>query len=431
MSMLKITVVMILLIDCLGCFSHYGLVSIMNRLYQEHFGLSEEISIKYISRFKSSAKFLAPLGALFFTAVTRKYSLLVGTFLVALGHLSISWNHNNLHGFLFSLVLIVIGSSFISTNILALANGQYRESEKQAKAQMFSLYYLFLNIGAAGGRIIVSYVALNHGFKIALHIGCICMFLCWIIYIICLKNITTNESIEIATENNYESTTTQKRITACLFVLFLDFLYTIVAEQMETSMDNFALKNLNRTVMGFEIPNGWFNAINPLIVIFCVVPIRSSSLYKRLTQFENFILGILITVASMFILIFCAAQAHYFGQAHWLVYALFQVVFTLGEICLAVFTISYVIQYRPIKYSKTFLGIPQLVTGISLFVSGEFVVFINSYFDKIGVFISSLFVLSSILLVVFFAKDRFNNVTEEFVQENKKIDQIIDQNKDK
>jgi POT family proton-dependent oligopeptide transporter len=164
-----------------------------------------------------------------------------------------------------------------------------------------------------------------------------------------LKPIAQNTKIKNAETNNNNSK---------LLYLFVLMLFTIpfwiCFEQAGTSLTLFAEYQTNRSFLGYEIPTGYFQSLNPLFIIILAPAIsvfwswlRSKS--KEPTSVEKFAIALFLMSISYIILILAGNMGG--GETIsplWLVLVYF--VMTVSELCLSPIGLSLVSKLAPEKF---------------------------------------------------------------------------------
>ncbi len=143
-------------------------------------------------------------------------------------------------------------------------------------------------------------------------------------------------------------------------------------EQAGSSLSLFADRYTDRTVFGFAVPAGWFQALNPVFII-TLAPVFAS-LWVRLARRHldpsipaKFAWG-LVMLALGFLVMVAAARLATTGNKvlpTWLIH-------TIGEICLSPVGLSAVSKLAPARYVGQMMGLWFLATALGNLLAGLF-----------------------------------------------------------
>ena len=169
------------------------------------------------------------------------------------------------------------------------------------------------------------------------------------------------------------------RIGAILVLLMAAAVFWSGFEQAGSSLNLFADRYTDRSVSAFrfEIPTGWFQALNPIFII-ALAPLFAS-LWVRLAQRNldlsipgKFVAG-LFQLALGFLVIAGAARIAVAGgkaQAGWLIAT--YLLHTTGEICLSPVGLSAVTKLAPPRFVGQMMGMWFLATSLGNLMAGLF-----------------------------------------------------------
>ena len=434
--MLTSSAYIIILIDFFIHFCYYGMIGCINRFFlgvsknvlingilitvNQGFFLSRLLVIFYVSCFISSIFFLSFLGSFIFNNKNRKIGLLYGLFTISLGYNLIVLTTNYLYCFIFSLFIISFGHGLLKPNLFAILNGQYSDVEIKNKHLLYIIYSIVLNIGAFLGMFILSYI--GHCFYYLysfLIMACVMPFIT-LIYYFNYEKIVFIESAH-ALEYNVKECLVGKRLLLCTMVLLFDFIYRTIYFQTETFNDMYVIDCVRKNVYNFSIPNAWLEAINPLVLSTLILPLRSIKPYTIFTQLDNALFGIFLTICSYIFIVCSLIENFIYGSSSLFWMILYYILFTIGEIYIVVFSLSFVVQYRPSRFSALFLCLPQIIIGFSSIFSAYIgTILFTKYYYK-GVFLFAI--LSLLILFIFFMiiRVKFNKFSYELFQDNVRI----------
>jgi len=259
--------------------------------------------------------------------------------------------------FLLSLFLMICANGFFKSNISSVVGLLYGDNNDK-KDSAFTIFYMGINLGAFLSPLVCGTLAAKYGFEWGFASAGVGMLTGLVIYKLFenkllgdngLKPIAQNTKIKNAETNNNNSK------LSYLFVLMLFTIpFWICFEQAGTSLTLFAEYQTNRSFLGYEIPTGYFQSLNPLFIIILAPAIsvfwswlRSKS--KEPTSVEKFAIALFLMSISYIILILAGNMGG--GEAIsplWLILVYF--VMTVSELCLSPIGLSLVSKLAPGKF---------------------------------------------------------------------------------
>ena len=341
-----------------------------------------------------------------------------GSIITACGHLSIALTVLFGHFFFYlGLVLIVIGSGLFKTCISVIVGTLYKAQDSRRDAG-FSIFYMGINLGSVLAPLIAGLFVKDSGWHWGFGIGGIGMLISLIIFrtitipqlkhfqtlkgevstwnqvsnqnqyapkvvaifvllvtsvvalsamgylkinpVIIVKYLTVVISIAIIAYFSYLlifanlNNTEKKQIIICFILLMTAALFWSAFEQKPTSFNLFAQDFTDRHFLGFEIPEIWFQSINPiLIVIFAPIAawlwVKLGKANREPSYITKFIIALILAAAGFGIMVL-ASHSVIENHGHtvsplWLIGAMFML--TLGELCLSPVGLSAMTKLAP------------------------------------------------------------------------------------
>lgn len=184
---------------------------------------------------------------------------------------------------------------------------------------------------------------------------------------------------------------------------FFSILFWVAFEQAGSSMNIYAFKYTDRTILGFEIPAGWFQSVNPMFIIL-FAPVFSWIWLKLGSRNPagpiKFALGFLLLGTGFLALVFGASTipaGATEGKASivWLILA--YMFHTMGELCLSPVGLSFVNKLSPVRLLGLMFGVWFLASAIGNYISGA----LSGMIDELAK-TQSLSVFFSIFVVIAF-----------------------------
>jgi POT family proton-dependent oligopeptide transporter len=179
-------------------------------------------------------------------------------------------------------------------------------------------------------------------------------------------------------------TAVEKKRGVSIYILFwVAALFWSGFEQAGSSLNLFADRFTANTLLGFEFPSTWYQALNPLYIIafaplFAILWVRMGS--KQPSSPMKFTLG-LYGVGAGFLVMVWAAMLSNDGESMvspmWLI--LTYLLHTFGELCLSPVGLSAMTKLAPRKIAGQIMGVWFLAASIGNYMGGE----IAGYFEKL------------------------------------------------
>jgi POT family proton-dependent oligopeptide transporter len=171
-------------------------------------------------------------------------------------------------------------------------------------------------------------------------------------------------------------TTVEKKRLSVVAILFLaSALFWSGFEQVGSVMNLFAERYTNRSVLGFEVPAGWFQSINALLILMLALPVsamwlglaRRGSLPSLATKFAA---GLLLLAAGFVVMHFAARSALSAGRVTGLWLCTTYLLHTIGELFLSPVGLSAVTKLAPTRLASQTMGIWFLATSLGNLLAG-------------------------------------------------------------
>ncbi len=322
------------------------------------------------------------LGGLIADRVLGAYrSVLYGGIIIALGHFTLAFRA--LPFFYTGLALIVIGTGLLKPNATTMVGALYEEQDARRDAG-FSIFYMGINLGAFIGPLLAGALAQ----KVDWHLGFACAGVGMTLGLI--QYVAGRDRLRPAMERVASRVRTATPLgrgsggaardaahdrgwlgfdavewgrMAAVFVFFVfAALFWAAYEQAASTLNLFADRYADRTVLGWTVPSSWFVAIQPLFVIllsgvFAWLWVRLGS--REPSTPAKFAFGLLFVGLSFVLLIPAGAKAQsgagVLVSSLWLVGAYFLQV--VGELCLSPVGNSAVTKLAPARVVGMMMGV--------------------------------------------------------------------------
>lgn len=299
--------------------------------------------------------------------------MIIGLFLLAFGTKDL---------FLISLFLMIIANGFFKSNISSVLGLLYGNNNEK-KDSAFTIFYMGINLGAFISPLVCGTLAAKFGYKYGFAAAGIGMLIGLLLYkIFENKLLGTNGLKPIIKENNASkieaesitNTSSEKSFFSLLFLMLFTIPFWVCFEQAGSSLTLFAQYQTNRNILGFEIPTGYFQSLNPLFII-TLAPLVSifwdflRNKAKEPSSVEKFATALFLISISFIIL----AIGAFFTKKGlvsplWLVLGYF--IMTIAELCLSPIGLSLVSKLAPKNMLSLTMGIWFLTSFLGNLIAG-------------------------------------------------------------
>lgn len=154
----------------------------------------------------------------------------------------------------------------------------------------------------------------------------------------------------------------KSRIWVINIVAFFVIFFWAAFEQAGNTLTDFADKNTNRNIFGWEMPAGWFQSVNPVcIVIFAPIfavlwdKLRARKMEPSSPVKQAF--GLLFLALGYLIIAFGVKGVGPNDRVSMVYLLLLYFIHTIGELCLSPIGLSMVARLAPIRLASLLMGI--------------------------------------------------------------------------
>jgi POT family proton-dependent oligopeptide transporter len=334
--------------------------------------------------------------------------------------------------FFVGLVVIVVGVGLLKPNISAIVAGIYPEGGSRRDAG-FSIFYMGINIGAMLGSLLVPAVAAQLGWSAGFALPAVGMLLgllqfrltrpylegagevaagiathgrgSWLPVLIGLAALVTLMLLALTGAVRIDPVAinrgasgviltlaflyfvylgffagldaAERRRVVVMFVLFLACaMFWAGFEQAGASLNLFAERHTDRLILGWEMPAGMLQAVNPTLIIIFAPVFAALWVYlgnRNLDPSAPAKFGIgLILMGCGFLVMFVASRYVVAGSAvlpTWLI--LTYMFHTFGELCLSPVGLSSFTKLAPARFVGQSLGLWFMATALGNNIAGQ------------------------------------------------------------
>ena len=347
-------------VEMWGRFSFYGMRALLV-LYMVQVLLFSHQKAGNIYGIYTGLVYLTPLigGYLADRYFGQRKCITAGAILMSLGLFTLAFGGSNL--FLTALFLMICANGCFKSNISSVLGLLYGDDNSK-KDSAFTIFYMGINLGAFLSPLICGTIAIKYGFEWGFASAGIGMLIGLFMYKICENKLLGDIGLKPVKIKNeiQESEPENSNLKALIILMLFTIPFWICFEQAGSSLTLFAEYQTNRSFLGYEIPTGYFQSLNPLFII-TLAPIVSAfwewlrKRQKEPTSVEKFVIALFLMSISYIIMIFAGISAQ-IGKVSplWLVFAYF--VMTVSELCLSPIGLSLVSKLAPRKFLSLTMG---------------------------------------------------------------------------
>jgi proton-dependent oligopeptide transporter, POT family len=375
--------------------------------------------------------YLTPLvgGYLADRLIGTRRSLVLGGFIIALGHFALAFR--GMTSFYAGLGLIIVGTGFFKPNASTMVGQIYRQGDPRRDSG-FTIFYMGINAGAFLGPLVCGYLAQSESFGwhwgfAAAGVGMVLGLLAYLWgrerY---LPGIGLRPQPPVAAEGRTPAMgddrrilldgaggavaglavaallgggnalglvvgatvgaalavtvlgsrgEERKRVVSLFVVAFFVIFFWAAYEQAGSSMNLFADRHTDLQLGRFHLPSSWFQSLNPLAILVLAPAFAAlwSALGRRRREPSTalkMVLGLFLLGVGFLFMVAGGkrADAGVLVSPGWLVGA--YMFHTLGELCLSPVGLSYVTKVSPARFASLLMGIWLLANAAANKLAG-------------------------------------------------------------
>jgi POT family proton-dependent oligopeptide transporter len=321
----------------------------------------------------------------------QRKSIILGGIIMAVGQFLLAYAvPGNLQLFYAGLLCLIIGNGLFKPNISTMVGSLYPHGDRR-RDSAFTIFYMGINLGAFLSPLIASTLGESpiYGWKYGYAIAGIGMVLSVLIQLFLSPRYLGNVGVEptakvsLANAGGVKKPLTKDekdRIKVMLVIFVFVVLFWASFEQAGGLMNIYASERTDRLLpsIGFEVPAGWFQAMNPLYIIM-LAPVFSyiwASLGRRNPSTPiKMVFGLLLTAVAFLFMVGAVfdQKANGLASMWWLAGAyLFQ---SMGELCISPVGLSMTTKLAPLRFASLMMGLWFLINFFANILAG----FIGSF----------------------------------------------------
>lgn len=402
-------------------FGYYGLQGIMAVYLVKQLGMSEADSITLFSSFSALVYGLVAVGGWLGDKVLgTKRVIMLGTIVLALGYGLVAYSGHDAAIVYMGMATIAVGNGLFKANPSALLSTCYEKDDPRLDGA-FTMYYMSINIGSFFSMLATPWLAAKFGWSVAFSLSFVGMLITLVNFMFCKRWVKDYGSkpdflpvhfgklfatiigvvvlIVIATWLLHNQSVARgvlglvalgiviifakeaiamkgaaRRKMIVAFILMLEaIVFFVLYSQMPTSLNFFAIRNVEHAILGITFQPEQFQALNPFWIMIGS-PILAAIYNKmgdRLPMPHKFAIGMVLCSFAFLVLPLGAKFATDAGivSVNWLIlsYALQ----SIGELMISGLGLAMVAQLVPQRLMGFIMGSWFLTTAGAALIAGK------------------------------------------------------------
>ncbi|MBT0726489.1 dipeptide/tripeptide permease DtpA [Rosenbergiella australiborealis] len=402
-------------------FGFYGLQAIMAVYLVKQLGMSESDSITLFSSFSALVYGMVAIGGWLGDKVLgTKRVLTLGVIVLAIGYSLIAFSGHNIPLVYIGMGTIAVGSGLFKANPSSLLSTCYEKDDPRIDGA-FTMFYMSINIGSLVSMMLTPVLAAHYGWSAAFSLSVVGLVITLLNFLFCqgmVKNYGSKPDFAPLQWNKFLMTLvgvvvlvslatwllhhqniaritlgviavgillvflketlqlkgSERRKMIVAFLMMLEaIVFFVLYMQMPTSLNFFAIHNVEHQLFGFTVQPEQFQALNPFWIMLAspLLAIIYNKLGDRLPMPYKFSIGMLLSSAAFLVLPLGANLASAQGtvSVYWLVlsYALQSV----GELMISGLGLAMVAQLVPQRLMGFIMGSWFLTTAGAAMIAGK------------------------------------------------------------
>lgn len=402
-------------------FGYYGLQGIIAVYLVKMLGMSEAESITLFSSFFALVYgFVAIGGWLGDKVLGTKRVIMLGAIILALGYTFIAYSGHSIFWVYLGMATIAVGSGLFKANPSSLLSTCYAKDDPRLDGA-FTLYYMSINIGSFFSMLATPWLAAKYGWSVAFSLSVVGMLITLVNFMFCRKWVANHGSKpdfaplqfnklllvlagvvvlvsfsvwllhnqEIArwalaiitlviflifAKEAFAMEGIARRKMIVAFILMLEaIVFFVLYSQMPTSLNFFAIHNVNHSALGITFEPEQFQALNPfwIMVASPILAMIYAKLGDRMPMPHKFAIGMVLCSCAFLVLPLGASFANQQGivSIHWLVFS--YALQSVGELMISGLGLSMVAQLVPQRLMGFIMGAWFLTSAGAAIIAGK------------------------------------------------------------
>lgn len=402
-------------------FGFYGLQGIMAVYLVKQMGMTEASSITLFSSFSALVYGMVAIGGWLGDKVLgTKRVIMLGAIVLAIGYALVAWSGHDPAIVYLGLATIAVGNGLFKANPSALLSTCYDADDPRLDGA-FTMYYMSINVGSFFSMLATPWLATHFGWSIAFTLSVVGMLITVVNFAVCQRWVKQYGStpdfqplqinkfllsltgivllVAISTwllHNQHIARIVLGFITVVIFAVFVKetlslkganrrkmivafilmieaTLFFVLYSQMPTSLNFFAIRNVEHSIFGFAFVPEQYQALNPFWIMIGspILATLYNKMGNRLPMAHKFAVGMVLCCIAFLVLPLGAEFASAAGivSVYWLIlsYALQ----SFGELMISGLGLAMIAQLVPQRLMGFIMGSWFLTTAGAAIIAGK------------------------------------------------------------
>lgn len=402
-------------------FGFYGLQSIMAVYLVKQLGMSEADSITLFSSFSALVYGLVAIGGWLGDKVLgTKRVIVLGAIVLAIGYALVAWSGHDAGIVYAGMATIAVGNGLFKANPSALLSTCYAKDDPRLDGA-FTMYYMSINVGSFFSMLATPWLAVHYGWSVAFALSVVGMVITVINFLFCQRWVKQYGSkpdfaplhigkllativgivvlaaaatwllhnqgiarmvlgvvalvvvIMFIKETVALKGAARRKMMVAFILMLQAIVFYVLYSQMPTSLNFFAIRNVEHAIWGITFEPEQFQALNPFWIMIGS-PILAAIYNKmgdRLPMPHKFAIGMILCSAAFLVLPLGTKFASDAGivSVNWLIlsYALQ----SIGELMISGLGLAMVAQLVPQRLMGFIMGSWFLTSAGAALIAGR------------------------------------------------------------
>ena len=402
-------------------FGFYGLQVILTVYLVKMLGMTEEQSVTLFATFTALMFGMMSIGGWLGDKILgTKRVIMLGAIVLAFGYLAVACSGYNTALLYIGLATVAVGNGLFKANPSSLLSTCYEKNDPRLDGA-FTMYYMAINIGSFFSTLATPWLAAKYGWSTAFALSVVGMLITIVNFLFCRKWVKSHGSkpdfeplhigkllatligvavliliaigllhyqgiarlmlglvalgvICIFARETFALKGSDRRKMIVAFILMLQaVVFFVLYSQMPTSLNFFAIRNVEHSILGIAIEPEQFQGLNPFWIVIGspILAALYNKLGDKMPMPHKFAIGMVLCSLAFLVLPFGITFASAAGivSSSWLVlsYALQ----SIGELMISGLGLAMVAQLVPQRLMGFIMGSWFLTSASAAVIAGK------------------------------------------------------------
>jgi POT family proton-dependent oligopeptide transporter len=311
----------------------------------------------------------------------RRYTVVVGGLLMAIGHFLMAFESY----FFFALLFLILGNGGFKPNISTQVGGLYKPGDHRID-RAYSIFYVGINMGAALGQIVCGGLGEGVAWKYGFAAAGVAMLTGTIVYLFAMRILPSDvpqRQARKAAAPRAPMTAQDRRAVMLLWIFFIPCtLFWATYEQSGNTVELWTRDYMERSLGGFTVNVTWLQSLNP-IMIFAFTPLivafwtRQERRGREPSVIVKMAIGCGLVALSYLLLASLQFLAGPTGKVNWIWAVVYFAILTTGELYFSPVGLSLYAKAAPPQLASSMMAVFLATSFPGNLLAG----YIGSYWD--------------------------------------------------